>query len=91
MTAVACQAVLSNKRGLHARASAKFVEMADRFDAEVTVTKDGHSVTADSVMELLMLAASFGSTITIEAEGPDADEALAALQHLVEDRFGEDE
>ena len=79
-----------NERGLHARASAKFVKMASGFDAEVTVSRDGASVDARSIMGLMMLAAGIGSTIDIEAEGPDADEALAALSALVECRFEEE-
>ena len=79
-----------NKRGLHARASAKFVKLASTFDAEVRVSKDGQTVDARSIMGLMMLAAGIGSTIDIEAEGPDADAALAALSALVECRFEEE-
>ncbi len=80
-----------NKRGLHARASAKFVKLAASFDAEVTVSKDGHTVDARSIMGLMMLAASPGCCIDIAAEGAQADEAVAALADLVAARFEEDE
>ena len=80
-----------NKRGLHARASAAFVKLAEQFDAEVQVTKDGQTVGGSSIMGLLMLGASPGSTILIETEGPDAEEALEALTALVEARFNEGE
>lgn len=79
-----------NKRGLHARASAKFVQVAERFDADIQVSKDGVSVGGTSIMGLMMLAASPGCCITVSAEGPDAVAALEALQALVVSRFGED-
>lgn len=79
-----------NKRGLHARASAKFVQLAESFDAEITVSKDGSSVGGTSIMGLMMLAASPGCCITVSATGPEAGEALNALDSLVSDRFGED-
>jgi phosphocarrier protein len=81
---------ICNERGLHARASAKFVKMASAFDAEVTVSKDGHTVDARSIMGLMMLAAGIGSSIDIEAEGPDAEAAIEALAALVECRFEEE-
>jgi phosphocarrier protein HPr len=81
---------ITNKRGLHARASAKFVTMASGFDAEVTVSCDGSSVTGTSIMGLMMLAAAIGDEISISATGPDAEAALAKLCGLVMDRFGED-
>ena len=80
-----------NKRGLHARASAKFVKCAEAFDAEIRVSRDGHVVGGSSIMGLMMLAASPGCTIHVSASGPQADEALEAIATLVEDRFGEDE
>ncbi|WP_411287337.1 HPr family phosphocarrier protein [Phenylobacterium sp.] len=80
-----------NKRGLHARASAKFVKTAATFDAEVMVSKDGHSVDARSIMGLMMLAAGPGCCIEIVAEGRDAAAALDALAALVAARFDEDE
>jgi phosphocarrier protein len=81
---------ITNKRGLHARASAKFVMLASGFDAEVTVTHDGSSVTGTSIMGLMMLAAALGDTIQISATGPEATEALDRLVGLVTDKFGED-
>lgn len=80
-----------NKRGLHARASAKFVKLASGFDAEVRVSKDGQTVDARSIMGLMMLAAGPGCCIDIEAEGVQALEAVDALASLVSDRFDEDE
>ncbi len=80
-----------NERGLHARASAKFVKMAAAFDAEVTVTRDGTTVDARSIMGLMMLAAGLGSTIEIAADGPEAQPALDALVELVQGRFDEDQ
>ena len=79
-----------NKKGLHARASAKIVEAAARFQSQISIIKDGQSVDARSIMGLMMLAASMGSEIKIEAEGPDAEEALRAILALVEAKFGED-
>ena len=81
---------IANKRGLHARASAKFVTIASSFDAEVTVAHDGNSVTGTSIMGLMMLAAGIGETITISATGREADAAVAKLVGLVMDKFGED-
>jgi phosphocarrier protein HPr len=80
-----------NKRGLHARASAKFVKLAASFDAEVTVSKDGQTVDARSIMGLMMLAAGPGSEIGIAAEGEQAQQAVEALAALVAARFDEDE
>ena len=79
-----------NERGLHARASAKFVKLANEFDAEVTVTRDGQTVDARSIMGLMMLAASLGTEISIVAEGDDADEAMTAILALIDAKFGED-
>ena len=79
-----------NERGLHARASAKFVKLASTFDAEVSVSREGSTVDARSIMGLMMLAAGIGSTIEISAEGAEAAEALAALCELVENRFDEE-
>lgn len=79
-----------NARGLHARASAKFVQTAQRFAAEITVTKDGSTVPAGSIMGLMMLGAGPGSTILVRARGGDAAAAVAALAALVADRFHED-
>ena len=79
-----------NKKGLHARASAKIVEAAARFQSRVTVCKDGQCVDARSIMGLMMLAASPGTEIIIEADGPDAGAALAAIVALARAKFGED-
>jgi phosphocarrier protein HPr len=79
-----------NKRGLHARAAAKFVQTAERFEAEITVTKDATTVGGTSIMGLMMLAASPGTAIRVTAEGPDAEDALEALATLVADYFGEE-
>ncbi len=78
-----------NPRGLHARASAKFVNLADTFIADIHVEKDGERVGATSIMGLMMLAAGIGSEITISAEGDQAELALGALEKLVADGFGE--
>jgi len=82
---------IRNKRGLHARASAKFVKCVAKFDAEVTVTKDGVTVGGASIMGLMTLVASDGSDVAVEARGPQADAVLAALRKLVENRFGEED
>ena len=79
-----------NERGLHARASAKFVKLASSFDAEIQVSKDDNTVDARSIMGLMMLAAGIGSTIDITAEGPEAQAAVEALCELVEKRFDEE-
>ena len=79
-----------NERGLHARASAKFVKLAGMFDAEVTVSKDGATVDARSIMGLMMLAAGPGCSISIRAEGPQAADAVDALARLVSNRFEEE-
>jgi phosphocarrier protein HPr len=79
-----------NERGLHARASAKFVKLASGFDAQVTVSREGQSVDARSIMGLMMLAAGIGSTVDITAEGPQASQALEALTALVAGRFDEE-
>ncbi|WP_243442619.1 HPr family phosphocarrier protein [Sandarakinorhabdus sp. AAP62] len=81
---------ITNRRGLHARASAKFVTVASSFDAEVTVSHDGSSVTGTSIMGLMMLAAAMGDSITISASGPEAEAAVSKLAGLVLDKFGED-
>src|SRR5690554_3935421 len=81
---------IRNRKGLHARASAKFVKCAESFNATVSVTRDGNTVGGTSIMGLMMLAAGPGSTIYLEAEGPEGPEALEALVTLIEDGFGED-
>ena len=79
-----------NARGLHARASAKFVKCAESFNAQVTVSRDGQSVPGTSIMGLMMLAAAQGTSIIVSVQGPQAEEAMAALAQLVADRFGEE-
>lgn len=81
---------LQNKRGLHARASAKFVECAGAFDAQISVFHDGHQAGATSILSLMMLAAPMGTTLRLEAKGPDAIAALDALEKLVNDKFDEE-
>jgi len=83
--------LIINKKGLHARASAKFVRCAEEFEAAITVTRDGQSVGGTSIMGLMMLAASPGTTIRIEATGTQAEAAVAALVALVTGKFGEDD
>jgi phosphocarrier protein HPr len=82
---------ITNKRGLHARASAKFVQTVERFNAEVTVTRGAESVGGNSIMGLMMLAAAPGTSITVTAKGPQAEAVLDALSALVASRFGEDD
>ncbi len=83
--------MILNKRGLHARAAARFVQVADKFDAIVTVSKDQTTVGGTSIMGLMMLAAGPGSEIHVTAQGLEAAAALRALSELVADRFGEEE
>ena len=90
MTAVSKQVEITNKRGLHARASAKFVNMASEIDAKVEVEKDGSKVCGTSIMGLMMLGAAMGDTITIHATGFGAEQAVARLAELVEARFHEE-
>ncbi len=89
-TAISRSLEIVNKRGLHARASAKFVQLVDSYDAHVRVSKDGMTVGGTSIMGLMMLAASPGCCIEISASGEQAEEVLAALQALIADRFGEE-
>ena len=90
MSAAPSRTVTSvNRRGLHARASARFVKCAEGFDCEVTVTKDGQSVGGPSIMGLMTLAAAPGSTVELQAAGPQAEAALDALSALIADGFGE--
>ena len=81
---------ISNQRGLHARASAKFVNLASELAVPIEVEKDGNRVCGTSIMGLMMLGAAMGDTITIHVGGDDADEALTKLVTLVEERFGEE-
>jgi len=81
---------ITNQRGLHARASAKFVNLAAELGCPIEVEKDGNKVVGTSIMGLMMLGAAMGDAIVIHVQGDDADEALAKLVALVEDRFGEE-
>jgi len=85
------EALIVNKLGLHARASAKLTQMATGFQSEVWMERNGRRINAKSIMGVMMLAAGKGSTVAIETEGTDADAALAALQQLIADKFGEAE
>ena len=87
---LSARVVIPNKRGLHARASAKIVEASARFNSEIYVVKDGTAVNGRSIMGLMMLAASMGTRIDLEAEGPDAAEAMKAMLALIEAKFGEE-
>lgn len=82
--------LIINKRGLHARASAKFVQTVETYEAEITVSKDGMTVGGTSIMGLMMLAASTGCSVCVTASGAQAEEALNALDALVADKFGEE-
>jgi len=81
---------IDNQRGLHARASAKFVNLASQLDVAIEVEKDGHKVCGTSIMGLMMLGAAMGDTIVIHVTGTEADAALEKLVTLVEERFGEE-
>jgi phosphocarrier protein len=87
--AVVRELTICNKKGLHARASARFVQTVEKFDADVRVMRCGEIVGGTSIMGLMMLAASPGTTITVEATGKEAAEVIAALAELIESRFGE--
>ena len=89
--AVTREIPIINKRGLHARASAKFVKMVEQFDAEVLVTRGGETVGGTSIMGLMMLSAGPGTTIVVSATGVDAEAAVAALAELVGSKFNEEE
>jgi len=82
---------ICNKKGLHARASAKFVQTVERFDADVRVTRGGETVGGTSIMGLMMLGAGPGSTITVEASGKDAEAVMDAIESLIGGRFDEDD
>jgi phosphocarrier protein HPr len=85
------ECTIVNRLGMHARAAAAFVRTASRFQANVELEKDGERVNGKSIMGLMMLAAARGSTVTLVCEGPDAEQACAALEGLIRDRFGESE
>ena len=80
-----------NKRGLHARASAKFVQLVEKFSADVKVSRNGETVGGNSIMGLMMLSAGPGTTINVSATGPEAAEAVKAIAELLANKFGEDE
>ena len=84
-----CRLKIENIKGLHARASAKLVEVVEGFDADATVSKDGETASGDSIMGLLMLAASIGTYIDVETRGPHADSLAQSITDLVTDKFGE--
>jgi len=88
--AVSREMPIINKRGLHARASAKFVQMVERFNAEVWVTRNGETVGGTSIMGLMMLSAGPGTTIVVSAIGPEAEAAITALTELVASKFNEE-
>jgi phosphocarrier protein HPr len=90
MAMLSRELAITNQRGLHARASAKFVKCAEGFDAEIAVSRDGQTVPGTSIMGLMMLAASVGTTVLVEASGPQAEAAMTALAALVEAKFDED-
>ena len=90
MNAVSREVRITNQRGLHARASAKFVNLASEIDAKIDVEKDGHRVCGTSIMGLMMLGAAMGDSIVIHCEGPYSEQALEKLVELVESRFGEE-
>ena len=90
MSVASISVQIINQKGLHARASAKFVKTASGFEAETTVTKDGVTVDARSIMGLLMLGAGIGSTLDLASDGPEAEQALAALKDLVDRKFDEE-
>jgi phosphocarrier protein HPr len=83
------EVVIQNRLGLHARPSARFAQLASQFEAEIWLVKDSEVVDGKSILEVLTLACPQGSSLTVRAEGPDACEALRALEALVADRFGE--
>jgi phosphocarrier protein HPr len=89
-TGTARELAIINQRGLHARASAKFVKCAESFNADITVSRDGMSVPATSIMGLMMLGAAMGTSIAVEARGPEAAKALEALAQLVASKFDEE-
>ena len=90
MSTIVREMNITNQRGLHARASAKFVKCAEGFDASVSVSRDGQTVPGTSIKGLMMLAASIGTQILVEASGPQADAAMSALEDLVTRKFDED-
>ena len=90
MNAVSRTVLIGNRRGLHARASAKFVNLASQLDASIEVEKDGNKVCGTSIMGLMMLGAAMGDSVTIHVSGIGAEKALEQLAQLIEERFGEE-
>jgi phosphocarrier protein HPr len=90
MAAITRELDIINQRGLHARASAKFVKCAESFDANITVSRDGQTVPGTSIMGLMMLAASMGTSVSVEASGPQAEAAMQALEKLLASKFDEE-
>ena len=90
MNAVSRTVLIGNRRGLHARASAKFVNLASQLDANIEVEKDGNKVCGTSIMGLMMLGAAMGDSVTIHVSGIGAEKALEQLAQLIEERFGEE-
>ena len=90
MNAVSRTVLIGNRRGLHARASAKFVNLASQLDASIEVEKDGNKVCGTSIMGLMMLGAAMGDSVTIHVSGLGAESALEQLARLIEERFGEE-
>lgn len=84
------QLTIGNRRGLHARASAKFVQLAGRFDADIWVERDGQKVVGTSIMGLLLLAAGLGECITVTAQGEEAEQAMRAIEDLINRKFDEE-
>ncbi|MDY0290751.1 MAG: HPr family phosphocarrier protein [Desulfuromonadaceae bacterium] len=90
MVCVTKELIIQNRLGLHARAAAQFVQLANQFSCEIFIEKNGEEVNGKSIMGILMLAAPKGTPITLRLDGDDAQDALSALQKLVDDKFGED-
>lgn len=90
MECVQKELIIQNRLGLHARAAAQFVQLANQYNCEIFIEKDGEEVNGKSIMGILMLAAPKGTTITLRTQGDDAGVALDALQSLVDDKFGEE-
>ena len=90
MATLTKEIAIINQRGLHARASAKFVKCAEGFDANITVSREGQTVPGTAIMGVMMLAASIGTSVTVEASGPQAEAAMSALESLVASKFDEE-
>jgi phosphocarrier protein HPr len=90
LTALSRTIRIGNKRGLHARASAKFVNLASQLDANIEVEKDGHKVCGTSIMGLMMLGAAMGDDVVLHVSGLEAESAMERLAELIESRFGEE-